>query len=188
MNLEVFFGHRENIEYLNRQAAFIAWLESEWTKAQELLVGEPPFGDFDHRQHLITNNTMCVLNTLANRLLSTYGESDSRSSADTGGYIMRDQRAVMDYTLRNDKGDLDNMWPTEGEHFTTEWESRGMTELALKNLELCNRCWKSTYEHIDVPEYLLRDAKILIRSMRRLHWECPAYLGGRLCVKTSFTP
>ena len=188
MNLEVFFGHRENIEYLNRQAAFIAWLESEWTKAQELLVGEPPFGDFDHRQHLITNNTMCVLNTLANRLLSTYGESDSRSSADNGGYVMGKQRAVMDYRLRNEKGYLDNMWPTVGEHFSTNWESRGMTDLALRNLELCNRCWESTYEHIDVPEYLLRDAKILIRSMKKLHWEYPAYLGGRLCVKTSFTP
>ncbi len=188
MNLEVFYGHLENVEYLSRQAAFISWLESEWAKAQELLEDGPPFGNYSHIEHLITNNTMCVLNTLANRLLSTYGENDSRRSADNGGDKMRKQMAVMDYKLRKEKGYLENMWPTEGGHFTTNWESRGMTELALRNLELCNRCWKSTYEHIDVPEYLLRDAKILIRSMRKLHWEYTPYLGGRPCVKTSFTP
>ena len=120
------------------------------------------------------------MNTLTNRLLSTYGESDSRSSADNGGYVIETRRAVMEYKHRNERDDLDNMWPAVGEHFSTDWESRGMTDMAMRNLELCNSCWKSTYEHIDVPEYLLRDAKILIRSMKKLHWEYAAYLGGRL--------
>ncbi|MCP3664803.1 MAG: hypothetical protein GY696_20300 [Gammaproteobacteria bacterium] len=129
-----------------------------------------------------------MLNTLTNRLLPTYGENDSRSSADSGGYVIEKQRAVMNYRHRNERGDLDNMWPAVDEHFSTNWESRGMTDKAMRNLELCNNCWKSTYEHIDVPEYLLRDAKVLIRSMKKLHWEYAASLGGRLYVKTSFTP
>ena len=187
MNLGIFYGHLENVEYLSRQEAFVLWLESEWTKAQGLLENGPPFSNnYGHIEHLITNNTMCVLNTLTNRLLSTYGESDSRSSADSGGYVIEKQRAMNRH--RTERDDLDNMWPAVGEHFSTNWESRGMKDMVIKNLELCNTCWKSTYEHIDVPEYLLRDARILIRSMKKLHWDYAAYVGGRLYVKTIFTP
>ncbi|MCP3667135.1 MAG: hypothetical protein GY696_32365 [Gammaproteobacteria bacterium] len=187
MNLGIFYGNLDNVEYLRRQETFVSWLETEWNKAQELLENGPPFSNnYGHIEHLITNNTMCVLNTLTNRLLSTYGESDSRSSADNGGYVIDTQRAVMEYRHRNERDDLDNMWPAVGKHFSTNWESRGMKDMVMNNLEMCNTCWKSTYEHIDVPEYQLRDARR--KSMRKLHWEYAAYLGGRLYVKTSFTP
>ena len=94
-------------EMINRHLNVVAMLENEWNIVQELPVGN----ERGHRQELIRNNVLCILNVQANWILL---KLPGRYRNNERGLVLESGRIEM--KLRSQQDDLENMWPVVPKH------------------------------------------------------------------------
>ena len=147
---------------INRHLNVVAMLENEWNIVQELPVGN----ERGHRQELIRNSVLCILNVQANWILL---KLPGRYRNNERGLVLESGR--MEMKLRSQQDYLENMWPIVPKHYRTEWDKSPFKQPTPQNMTVCFKC-EDKYQHIG--EYigdvcmLLKEVKIMISEGKEM--------------------